>query len=65
MSAGLIKMYVTFMTMGLMFFAVLSSVFARQKLTGILQTIVLVIAFICIILAGVLIILLVLDIPAT
>jgi hypothetical protein len=63
MSEGLIKMYVTFITMGLMFFAVFGTIIARQKLSGIIQKIVLTIAFLCIILSGFLILLIVLNIP--
>ncbi len=64
MSEGLIKMYITFITMGLMFFAVIGSYVARQKLRGIIQKIVLSIAFICMILAGFLILLIVFNVPA-
>lgn len=64
MSPGLIKMYVTFITMGLMFFAVIGSIVARQKLSGIFQKIVLGISFICMILAGFLIFLIVFNVPA-
>lgn len=63
MSEGLFKMYVSFVAMGLMFIAVFGSVFARRKLTGIFQKIVLSIAFICIILAGFLILLIVINVP--
>lgn len=64
MSEGLVKMYVTFITMGLMFFAVFGSMIARKKLTGIIQNIVLVISFICLVLAGFLIFLIVFNVPA-
>ncbi|WNF38017.1 DUF2768 family protein [Bacillaceae bacterium IKA-2] len=64
MSEGLIKMYVTFITMGLIFITVLGSIFARRKLTGIFQKIVLAIAFLCMIVAGLLTFLLVFNVPA-
>ncbi|OIJ15863.1 hypothetical protein BKP35_02405 [Anaerobacillus arseniciselenatis] len=64
MSEGLIKMYVTFITMGLMFFAVVGSYVAREKLKGIMQKIVLFFAFICMIFAGFLILLIVFNVPA-
>lgn len=63
MSEGLIKMYVTFITMGLIIFTVFGSIFARRKLTGFLQKIVLSIAFLCMVLAGLLTLLLVFNVP--
>ncbi|MCT8138882.1 DUF2768 domain-containing protein [Anaerobacillus sp. CMMVII] len=63
MTEGLLKMWVSFIAMGLMFFAVFGSVFARKKLSGIFQKIVLGIAFICIVFAGIIILLLVVNVP--
>jgi hypothetical protein len=64
MSEGLIKMYVTLITMGLMFVAVFGSIFARRKLKGIIKNVVLFISFICLILAGLFIILIVFNVPS-
>lgn len=63
MSEGLVKMYITFITMGLMFFSVFGSIIARKKLKGVLQKIVLGIAFICLIFAGLFMILIVFNVP--
>lgn len=63
MTDGLIKMWISFIAMGLMFFAVLGSVFARKKLTGILQKIVLGIVFIMIVISFFIIFLLVINVP--
>lgn len=63
MTEGLMKMWVSFIAMGLMFFAVFGSIFARKKLKGIIQKIVLGITFICIIFAGIIILLLVVNVP--
>jgi hypothetical protein len=63
MTEGLIKMWLSFIAMGLMFFAVFGTVFARKKLTGVIQKIVLVITFISIIFAGIIIFLLVINVP--
>lgn len=64
MSEGLIKMFVSLITMALMFIAVFGTVFARTKLSGIPQKIVLVISFLCIIFSGFFILLIVLNVPA-
>ncbi len=63
MSESLMKMWVSFIAMGLMFIAVFGSHFARQKLSGILQKIILGISFICIVFAGIIILLIVVNVP--
>lgn len=63
MSEGLFKMYVSFVAMVLMFIAVFGTIIAREKLTGIFQKIILSITFICMILAGFLIFLIVINVP--
>ncbi|MBH0157471.1 MULTISPECIES: DUF2768 domain-containing protein [Fictibacillus] len=63
MSEGLLKMWVALSAIGLMFVAVFSIMFSRAKLKGIFQTVVSLFAWICMIVAGILIIIVVFSGP--
>ncbi|ANC77693.1 DUF2768 domain-containing protein [Fictibacillus nanhaiensis] len=63
MSEGLLKMWVALSAIGLMFVAVFSIMFSRAKLSGIFQTIVSLFAWICMIVAGILIVIVVFSGP--
>ncbi|HHY73158.1 MAG TPA: DUF2768 domain-containing protein [Bacillus bacterium] len=55
MTPGMVKMYISFVGIGFMFFSVLLIYLSRYKLKGILSTIIAVIAYILMILAGIII----------
>lgn len=59
MSPGLIKMFLSLSTIGLMFIAVISILLAREKLKGIFKFIVSIFAYACMIVAGFLMIIVV------
>ncbi|MDR7072553.1 MULTISPECIES: DUF2768 domain-containing protein [Bacillales] len=63
MSEGLMKMWVALSSIGLMFIAVFSIMFSRSKLSGIIQVIVSIFAWLCMITAGILILIVVLSGP--
>jgi hypothetical protein len=63
MSEGLMKMWVALSAIGLMFVAVFSIMFSRSKLSGIIQIIVSLFAWLCMIVAGILILIVVLSGP--
>jgi hypothetical protein len=63
MSEGLMKMWVALSAIGLMFIAVFSIMFSRSKLSGIIQAIVSLFAWLCMITAGILILIVVLSGP--
>lgn len=52
MSPGLMKMWVSFVAIALMFVAVISILLSRYKLSGILKAIVTILAYLCMIVAG-------------
>ena len=55
MSPGLMKMWISFVAIALMFIAVISIMFSRDKLSGVLKIIVSTIAYLCMITAGLII----------
>lgn len=59
----MLKMWVSFIGMGLMFFSVVLTIFAKEKLTGILRFILLTVSFISIMAAGLIIFLVVFSGP--
>lgn len=59
MSPGLIKMFLSLSTIVLMFIAVISILLAREKLKGIIKVIVSIFAYLCMIIAGFLMIIVV------
>ncbi|GGB51921.1 DUF2768 domain-containing protein [Fictibacillus barbaricus] len=63
MSEGLMKMWVALSAIGLMFIAVFSIMLSRSKLSGIFQVIVSLFAWICMIVAGILILIVVFSGP--
>jgi hypothetical protein len=63
MSEGLLKMWVALSAIGLMFIAVFSIMLSRSKLSGVLQSIVSIFAWICMITAGILILIVVFSGP--
>lgn len=63
MSPGLMKMWVSFIAIILMFIAVYGIIFSRDKLSGILKVIVSTIAYICMIVAGFIIFIIVVSGP--
>jgi uncharacterized membrane protein len=63
MSEGLLKMWVALSAIGLMFIAVFSIMFSRSKLSGVIQGIVSFFAWICMIVAGILILIVVFSGP--
>ncbi|UTR14623.1 DUF2768 domain-containing protein [Salipaludibacillus sp. LMS25] len=60
---GLVKMWVSFIGMGLMFFSVILTIFTKEKLTGMLRYILLTVSFISIIIAGLIMLLVVFTGP--
>lgn len=56
---GLAKMWVSFVSMGLMFLSVVLTIFAKEKLSGLLRYSVLSITFVMIMISGVIIFLVV------
>ncbi|MBM7094665.1 MULTISPECIES: DUF2768 domain-containing protein [Alteribacter] len=52
MDDGLTKMWVSFFAMGLMFVSVIMTIVSREKLKGWVQRVFLTISFICMIVAG-------------
>lgn len=63
MSPGLMNMFVTFISMGLMFISAIGSYYAGTKLKGIWRGIVLTISFICLVIAGFIVFLIVVGGP--
>ncbi|MDM5316096.1 DUF2768 domain-containing protein [Fictibacillus sp. b24] len=63
MSEGLLKMWVALSAIGLMFIAVFSIMFSRSKLSGVFQTVVSLFAWVCMVVAGILIIIVVFSGP--
>ncbi|MCQ6266039.1 DUF2768 domain-containing protein [Fictibacillus sp. WQ 8-8] len=63
MDAGLMKMWVALSSIALMFIAVFSIMISRSKLKGIFKYILAAIAYICMITAGILIVLVVFSGP--
>ncbi|WP_261129141.1 DUF2768 domain-containing protein [Bacillus sp. Marseille-Q3570] len=63
MSDGLLKMWIALGAIGLMFFAVISITWSRTKLNGIFKFIVTLFAYVCMVTAGILILLVVFSGP--
>ncbi|MCM3718944.1 DUF2768 domain-containing protein [Fictibacillus phosphorivorans] len=63
MSEGLLKMWVALSAIGLMFIAVFSIMFSRSKLSGVIKAVVSFFAWVCMIVAGILIVIVVLSGP--
>jgi hypothetical protein len=63
MSEGLLKMWVALSAIGLMFIAVFSIMFSRAKLKGIFQVSVSLFAWICMVISGILILIVVFSGP--
>ncbi|WP_280768237.1 DUF2768 domain-containing protein [Salipaludibacillus daqingensis] len=59
----LLKMWVSFIGMGLMFFSVILTIFTKEKLTGILRYILLTICFLVIMISGLIMVLVVFTGP--
>lgn len=63
MSPALIKMWVALSAMGLMFIAVLAIMFSRSKLRGVFKVIVSTFAYLCMVISGILMLLVVFTGP--
>lgn len=63
MSQALINMYVSFIAMALMFISVIGAYFSRTKLTGFFRGFVLTISFICMVIAGLIVFIIVVGGP--
>ena len=63
MSQALINMYVSFIAMALMFISVLGAYFGRTKLSGFFKNFVLAISFICMVVAGLIVFIIVVGGP--
>lgn len=65
MSDGLIKMWVALSAIGLMFVAVMSISVSRMKLKGIIKHVITLFAYLCMIIAGILIVFVVFSGPVS
>lgn len=55
MSDGMLKMYISFVAMILMFVSVIGALVAREKLAGFWRFLVLSISFICLVVSGIIV----------
>ncbi|MGO4888129.1 DUF2768 domain-containing protein [Anaerobacillus sp. MEB173] len=63
MSPGMLKMYISFVAMALMFVSVIAAIFGREKLKGFWKNLVLTISFICMVISGLIVFLVVFSGP--
>jgi len=63
MSQAMLNMYVSFIGLGLMFISVVTALFSRAKLKGIFQKIVLTFSFICLVISGLIVAIIVIGGP--
>ncbi|WP_096200949.1 DUF2768 domain-containing protein [Bacillus sp. FJAT-45350] len=63
MSQAMLNMWVSFIALGLMFVSAITALFSRAKLKGIIQKIVLTISFICLVISGLIVFIIVIGGP--
>ncbi len=65
MSEGLMNMWISFIALALMFISAGATIFSREKLKGWTQKVVLFFSFICIVISGIIVFLIVVGGPTT
>ncbi|MBU8907232.1 DUF2768 domain-containing protein [Desertibacillus haloalkaliphilus] len=63
MSQAMLNMWISFGAMFLMFVSVVTAIFSREKLNGILQMVVLSFSFVCLVISGLIVVIIVLGGP--
>ncbi|ARK30297.1 DUF2768 domain-containing protein [Halalkalibacter krulwichiae] len=63
MSQAMMNMWISFFAMALMFVSVIATIFSREKLKGWIQKVVLVFSFVCLVVSGIIVFLIVLGGP--
>ncbi|WP_100407200.1 DUF2768 domain-containing protein [Bacillus solitudinis] len=63
MSQAMLNMWISFIALALMFVSAGAAIFSRTKLKGIIQKIVLTISFVCLMVAGIIVFLIVIGGP--